>query len=220
MDGFESVRRYRTYEKAQPDTTHLFILGMSANNDEVATKAALDVGMDAFITKPFTYEGLVAVLARVRDSKGPGWLEQSSHAWVEAHEQALAVEAEELRVQLQKEGKAGGGSASALGDSVNGHTLGLKNKPTNLHLSLSKQNSGKLPTGVSGHDSLASSRAVSPREDGSGVKKSLGSSFRPFAQAFDRMAHGAPVSAGLSQSGRTDATVHPTNNSGKALSSR
>ena len=64
MDGFESVRRYRTYEKAHllPGQTPLFILGMSANNDDESIREALAAGMNAFVAKPFNYEKLVDVL--------------------------------------------------------------------------------------------------------------------------------------------------------------
>ncbi len=66
MDGFESVRRYRAFEQSHllPGHKPLFILGMSANNDDESIKEALTAGMNAFVTKPYNYPKLVAVLAQ------------------------------------------------------------------------------------------------------------------------------------------------------------
>jgi CheY-like chemotaxis protein len=66
MDGFESVRRYRTfeYDNLEADEQPLFIVGMSVNTDNETIKEALAAGMDTFITKPFSYEKLTDVLLR------------------------------------------------------------------------------------------------------------------------------------------------------------
>jgi CheY-like chemotaxis protein len=66
MDGFESVRRYRAFEQSHlpPDHKPLFILGMSANNDDEAAKDAIAAGMNAFLAKPYNYQQLADVLMR------------------------------------------------------------------------------------------------------------------------------------------------------------
>ena len=66
MDGFESVRRYRAFEKThlKPDQKPLFILGISANNDDESIREALAAGMNTFVTKPFNYDKLVDVILR------------------------------------------------------------------------------------------------------------------------------------------------------------
>ena len=64
MDGFESVRRYRAYEKEHFLAQHgrLFVVGTSANIDGISKQAATAAGMDAFIDKPFNYENIVKVV--------------------------------------------------------------------------------------------------------------------------------------------------------------
>lgn len=82
MDGIEAVSRYREFEKNQSTLSRvpspgfdesnalsaenprcsLLIIGMSANSDNAIVKDALDVGMDAFLPKPFTMSELQAVL--------------------------------------------------------------------------------------------------------------------------------------------------------------
>jgi CheY-like chemotaxis protein len=94
MDGIEAVRRYREYEKnrstlsrvssprsdesttlsAEYPRRSLLIIGMSANSDNAIVKDALDVGMDAFMPKPFTMFELQAVL----DAKHPFCIEARS----------------------------------------------------------------------------------------------------------------------------------------------
>ena len=66
MDGFECVRRYRAFERSHLPPSHrpLFVVGMSANDDEEGVKEAFAVGMDAFLVKPFEYSKLVEVLVR------------------------------------------------------------------------------------------------------------------------------------------------------------
>jgi two-component system sensor histidine kinase/response regulator len=73
MDGFESVRRYRAFEQSHLSPGHkpLFILGMSANNDDESIKEAIAAGMDGFIAKPFNYEKLAAVLIRSEAALDP-----------------------------------------------------------------------------------------------------------------------------------------------------
>ena len=94
MDGIEAVSRYREYEKnqsalslesspgsdesttlsAENQRRSLLIIGMSANSDNAIVKDALEVGMDAFLPKPFTMSELQAVL----DAKHPSCIEARS----------------------------------------------------------------------------------------------------------------------------------------------
>lgn len=72
MDGFEFVKRFRSWE-SESDINDIdimnsdgkkrfHIIGMSANSDAQSKQAALDVGMDSFITKPFNYNDLLPLL--------------------------------------------------------------------------------------------------------------------------------------------------------------
>ncbi len=73
MVGFESVRRYRAFEQSHlaAGQKPLFILGMSANNDDESVKEALAAGMDGFLAKPFNYEKLANVLVRCEAGLDP-----------------------------------------------------------------------------------------------------------------------------------------------------
>ena len=80
MDGIEAVNRYREFEKKQSSLSTspssdentvlsidfprrgLLIIGMSANSDNAIIKGALDIGMDAFLAKPFTMSELQALM--------------------------------------------------------------------------------------------------------------------------------------------------------------
>ena len=72
MDGFESVRRFREFEKEHISGAALMIIGMSAKADEITVSEALASGMDLFVTKPFRYESLVELLrgSRLLDELG------------------------------------------------------------------------------------------------------------------------------------------------------
>ena len=92
MDGIEAVSRYRDFEKSQSSITpsvypgyeestvlsaeyprrRLFIIGMSANSDNAIIKGALDVGMDAFLPKPFTMSELQNLLDAKQASSSCG----------------------------------------------------------------------------------------------------------------------------------------------------
>ena len=80
MDGFEFVRRFREYELKEMTTVgadilrirkcsnrkgRLYIMGMSANSDNVSKQDALAVGMDQFITKPFEYQDFSQALEEI-----------------------------------------------------------------------------------------------------------------------------------------------------------
>ena len=83
MDGIETVRRYRIFESdrrreaslnGSTDDLHdpprrLFIIGMSANSDGATKQCALDVGMDAFLPKPFTMADLQSLIGHLHPAK-------------------------------------------------------------------------------------------------------------------------------------------------------
>ena len=74
MDGIEATRRYREFEEEELDNQSrltgcdtgarkkLLIVGMSANSDDQSRQVALDSGMDYFLSKPFSYKELRAIL--------------------------------------------------------------------------------------------------------------------------------------------------------------
>ena len=91
MDGFEMVRRYRAIElqraqelaqksyasslvaSADPaaiaicfSRSAMAIVGMSANSDLSSQSMASDVGMNAFLAKPFSFADMNAVLSQFK----------------------------------------------------------------------------------------------------------------------------------------------------------
>jgi CheY-like chemotaxis protein len=82
MDGFETVRRYRAFERdakalhagAQPPlapaSAHrvdMAIVGMSANSDIASMTLAREVGMNAVMPKPFSMANLQSMLQLFRN---------------------------------------------------------------------------------------------------------------------------------------------------------
>eukprot|EP00596_Hydrurales_sp_CCMP1899_P000659 CAMPEP_0119037016 /NCGR_PEP_ID=MMETSP1177-20130426/5105_1 /TAXON_ID=2985 /ORGANISM="Ochromonas sp, Strain CCMP1899" /LENGTH=533 /DNA_ID=CAMNT_0006997681 /DNA_START=1096 /DNA_END=2697 /DNA_ORIENTATION=- len=68
MDGIEAMSRYRVFEteqimKGDGSRKPLVIVGMSANSDNQTKQEAINAGMNFFITKPFAYRDLTAVLS-------------------------------------------------------------------------------------------------------------------------------------------------------------
>ena len=62
MDGYESVKRFREWEREVHGERRFFVMGMSANVDEETKREVVAVGMDAFVPKPFDYKKLAAAL--------------------------------------------------------------------------------------------------------------------------------------------------------------
>ena len=98
MDGFESVRRYRAYEKDHFLVQHgrLFIVGTSANIDTVSKQTAMAAGMDAFVDKPFNYEDVMKVVtsevgARVLKPSQPMALAAATSLPTDEHRAATGV---------------------------------------------------------------------------------------------------------------------------------
>ncbi|CAE7412855.1 dhkJ [Symbiodinium microadriaticum] len=60
MDGFECCRRLREHESSKRQllgsNKHQFVIGISANNTESTEAYAMEAGMDAFLTKPFSVD--------------------------------------------------------------------------------------------------------------------------------------------------------------------
>ncbi len=69
LDGIEAIRRLRTAEdkhsRSSPsgESERQFVIALSANSDEETKQEALTAGADAFMSKPFTYEGFSVILA-------------------------------------------------------------------------------------------------------------------------------------------------------------
>lgn len=57
MDGIESTKRIRQMER-EDGMSHVVIIGVSANSDDVTRSDAMAAGMDGFLTKPITVDSL------------------------------------------------------------------------------------------------------------------------------------------------------------------
>ncbi len=64
MDGFDTARQIRANEADQDSSNHLPIIAMTAHALDKDRTAAMAVGMDGFITKPYSMEVLQAVIQR------------------------------------------------------------------------------------------------------------------------------------------------------------
>jgi len=69
MDGFEATRNIRAIEKARNDgekpATIIALTGLSSEKDE---SAALESGMDLFLTKPVTFKQVTKLLNEWEES--------------------------------------------------------------------------------------------------------------------------------------------------------
>ena len=63
MDGHEATKRIRALEN--PQLSSVPIIAMTANAFEEDRKAALDSGMDGFISKPIVIDEVISVLKQV-----------------------------------------------------------------------------------------------------------------------------------------------------------
>jgi len=69
LDGIEAIRRLRAAEDKQRrsspsgESERQFVIALSANSDEETKQEALAAGADAFVPKPFTYEGFSDIMA-------------------------------------------------------------------------------------------------------------------------------------------------------------
>ena len=71
LDGLEFTKRFRVWEEEQqrlleaqglPRRNRFLIVGMSANCDEQTKQVTVQAGMDHFMSKPFNYVDLEAIL--------------------------------------------------------------------------------------------------------------------------------------------------------------
>jgi CheY-like chemotaxis protein len=62
MDGLECTRRIR--EREMGTCAHITIIAMTANVDDEDRAACMSVGMDDYLSKPFTTEEFLRVLTR------------------------------------------------------------------------------------------------------------------------------------------------------------
>lgn len=71
MDGLEATRaiREREQERGEPGR---FIVALTAGVSESERLACREAGMDEFLGKPFTDDGLLAILQKVRRERGEG----------------------------------------------------------------------------------------------------------------------------------------------------
>ena len=63
MDGFTATRKIRHLDR--PDAKTIPIFAMTANAFEEDKKAAMDTGMNGFISKPVIIEDLIKELQRI-----------------------------------------------------------------------------------------------------------------------------------------------------------
>lgn len=66
IDGLEVVRRLR----AQPDTVALPLVVVSAKAQQADIRAGLELGADAYVTKPFDPAELIEVVGRLLAERG------------------------------------------------------------------------------------------------------------------------------------------------------
>ncbi|WP_298232622.1 response regulator [uncultured Azohydromonas sp.] len=64
LDGYQATRRLRKLEQAQPGRPRTPIVALTANAMEGDRERCLAAGMDDYLSKPFTREGLGAVMER------------------------------------------------------------------------------------------------------------------------------------------------------------
>jgi signal transduction histidine kinase/CheY-like chemotaxis protein len=70
MDGFEATRRIRAWEKASGRTHWLPIVAMTASAYETDRRQCIDAGMNEFLSKPYNFEDLGALLRRLLTAAG------------------------------------------------------------------------------------------------------------------------------------------------------
>jgi len=69
MDGYETTRQIRNFEKENPSGSSAKIYALTANATSEDQKKCLAVGMDGFFAKPFNFIELEKVILQIADSK-------------------------------------------------------------------------------------------------------------------------------------------------------
>jgi len=59
MNGLEATKKIREFEKHHPDVEPLLIIGVSANARESHMLSATEIGMNAYVTKPFQKKDII-----------------------------------------------------------------------------------------------------------------------------------------------------------------
>jgi len=62
MDGFEATREIRRAEKRAADNAHIPIIALTANATSDYYQQCIDVGMDAYLAKPYRIDDLLSIL--------------------------------------------------------------------------------------------------------------------------------------------------------------
>jgi CheY-like chemotaxis protein len=66
ISGYDATRAIR----AQQTSSRIPIIGLTANASETDRRLCLESGMDDYVSKPFTWQILASVMARLVDSPG------------------------------------------------------------------------------------------------------------------------------------------------------
>jgi len=93
MDGFEATIGIREYEAGQAGLVHTPIIAMTANVMHEDRERCMTVGMDDFLPKPFTLQGMGEMLAK--------WLNQEAVAVKEITNSAFEHSEEIMHVDMQ-----------------------------------------------------------------------------------------------------------------------
>ena len=64
LDGFETTRAIRAWEKTRPGSPHMPVIALTANAMAGVEQRCLDAGMDLYLTKPIVSARMRAVLAK------------------------------------------------------------------------------------------------------------------------------------------------------------
>jgi CheY-like chemotaxis protein len=152
MDGYESVRRFREFEKEHLGGNALMVVGMSAKADEITVREALASGMDLFVTKPFRYETLVDILvsSRLMGELGEGRYEQrqtyvgTGQATGPASPLTRVTQTYEVGIDVDVDAVAGGGRATVLA-VVAAASPGVQEEDDLVRTEAKKKPTGRLP---------------------------------------------------------------------------
>ena len=95
VDGYEATRTIREMESDGRGSRHITIVALTAHAMEGDRKLCLDAGMDDYLTKPFSMNGLQRILAKwlrpMNQNMSPG-LPTQSHKGVEPPSQTSPIE--------------------------------------------------------------------------------------------------------------------------------
>ncbi len=114
MDGLEATRRIRKYESETAEASRMPIVALTASAMELDDLRCMEVGMDDYLSKPFTRASLCKVLTRwggkqIRDSKtpNPADLQSNKEGIPQFATKTLNQEAIARLQDMQRPGKSG-----------------------------------------------------------------------------------------------------------------